>query len=218
MSNDRLSGLALIAGSAGMIITMALHPSGAVAAAQMEPMLRMSIAVHALGLACLPVLFLGAWGLSRRIACDNNLAAIGLVFYAFALLAVMNAAVANGLVIPGVLRQIVASAGAPQAIEGWRIISRYNFFVNQAYAQVFVAASSVAIVVWSASIWRTGQMARGLAIYGCFLGSVTLAALFSGHFPLDVHRFGIVVLAQAVWLIVAGADLCAAKNMSAAHL
>ena len=207
MTDDRLSGLALISGSSGIIITMSLHPTGHVAAAQVESMIHMLIAVHALALACVPVQFLGAWGLSRRVASPDRLAVAGLVLYALALLAVMNAAVADGLVTPNIFRQIVASAGMPAAIDSWRMISRYNFYGNQAYAQVFVAASSVAIVLWSASTWRRRKPTGGLGIYGCILGPVTLLALFSGHLNLDAHGFGIVVFGQAAWFIVAGALL-----------
>lgn len=213
MTDDRLSGLALILGSGGVIITMSLHPTGHVAAAEIEPMVRMLIVVHALALACLPVLFLGAWGLTRRVASPDRLAMAGQVLYTFALLAVMNAAVADGLVTPSLLRQIVASAGSPPAIDGWRMISRYNFYVNQAYAQVFVAASSVAIVLWSASTWRSGKLARGLGIYGCILGPATLLALFSGRLNLDAHGFGMVIFGQAAWFIVAGALLWRLDNL-----
>jgi hypothetical protein len=212
MTDDRMSGLALILGSGGTIITMSLHPTGHVAAAQVEPMIHMLIAVHALALACVPVMFLGAWGLSRRVASPDRLAVAGLVIYTFALLAVMNAAVADGLVTPSLLRQIVASAGSPLAIDGWKMMSRYNFYVNQAYAQVFVTASSIAIVLWSASIWRSRKLARGLGIYGCILGPVTLLALFSGHLNLDAHGFGIVIFGQAVWFLIVGAWLCRVAN------
>jgi hypothetical protein len=63
MTDDRLSGFALISASGGMIITMSLHPTGHIAASQVEPMIKALIAVHALALTCVPVLFLGAWGL-----------------------------------------------------------------------------------------------------------------------------------------------------------
>lgn len=212
MSNDRWSGLALIVGSVGMITTMALHPSGRTPAAEIEPMIRKIIAVHGLALACLPILFLGAWGLSRRIAGSDHLALSGVVVYAFGLLAIMNAGVANGLVFPVLLQRIADSTGSPQAVEAWRMIARYNFYVNQAYAQVFVAASSVAIFLWSASIWRSRELGRGLGIYGCLLGPVTLGALFSGHLNLDAHGFGIVVLGQAIWFMVAGKLLWGLKN------
>jgi hypothetical protein len=216
MTDDRLSGLALISGSCGMIITMSLHPTGHVAADQMEPMLRMLVAVHTLALACVPVVFLGAWGLSRRLASHHRLAMTGLVLYTFALLAVMNAAVADGLVTPSLFRQIAASAGSMPAIDGWRMMSRYNFYVNQAYAQVFVAAASVAIVLWSASIWHGRELARGLGIYGCILGLVTLLALFSGNLNLDAHGFGIVIFGQAGWFVIAGALLWRHENQGAA--
>jgi hypothetical protein len=204
MSNDRLSALALIAGSVGMIITMALHPSGHIPAADMVPMIRKIIVVHGLALACLPIMLLGTWGLSRRIAGQNHLALIAVVIYGFGLFAIMNAGVANGLVFPVLLQRIADSAGSPQAIDGWRMIARYNFYVNQAYAQVFVAASSVAIFLWSVSIWRSRKLARGLGIYGYLLGPVTLGALFSGHLNLNAHGFGIIVLGEAIWFMVAG--------------
>jgi hypothetical protein len=202
MTDNRLSGVALIAGSVGTIITMGLHPSGQIAPAQMDAMIRMLIGVHSLALACVPVLFLGAWGLTRRAADRLNMA--GLVLYTFALLAVANAAVADGLVTPNILRQMVASAGSVAAIDGWRMVSRYNFYVNQGYAQVFVAASSAALLLWSVAMFRQRDLSRGLGIYGCILGAVTLLALFSGRLRLDTHGFGAVAMGQAIWFIVAG--------------
>jgi len=130
-----------------------------------------------------------------------------LVFYAFALLEVANAAVADGLVTPGILRQMLASAGTPAAVDGWKMLSHYNFFVNQGYAQVFVASSSVAILLWSVAMLRKRDSSQGLAIYGCILGTVTLLALFSGHLRLDTHGFGAVALGQAIWFIIAGSLL-----------
>ncbi len=91
------------------------------------------------------------------MASPGHVAVAGLVLYTLALIAVVNAAVADGLITPSLLRQIVASAGSQSAIDGWSMMSRYNFYVNQAYAQVFVAASSVAIVLWSASIGAAGN-------------------------------------------------------------
>jgi hypothetical protein len=202
--SDQMSGWALISGSAGMIITMAFHPSGHITPDRMESMIRMLIAVHSLALACVPALFIGTLGLVRRFRSAHRLAVSGLVVYAFALVAVMNAAVADGLVTPRVLRQIVESAGAPAAMDTWRTISHYNFHVNQAYAQVFVAGSCVAIVLWSIAAWKSRELSRGFSIFGCVLGLLSLVAMFSGYLPLDVHHFGAVVLGQAVWFVNAG--------------
>lgn len=216
MTDNRLSSLALIAGSCGTIITMALHPRGHISAEQLGRTIRMIIIVHSFAMAWVPVQFLGGLGLSRRIDRSGRFGITGLVFYAFALVAITSAAVADGLVIPEVLRQIVGSAGSQAAIDNWRMLSRYTFYWNQGYAQVFVGASSMAILLWSVGIWRKGDFARGLAIYGCILPVVTVAAMFSCHLPLDAHRFGIVVLGQAIWFVVAGAQLWNAETSTVA--
>lgn len=215
MTDNQVSGLALIAGSVGSIITMSLHPSGHIAPEQMESMIRMLIGVHALALASVPVLFVGAWGLSRRGPGRDRLTMGALALYTFALLAVMNAAVADGLVTPNILRQMVASAGSPAAIDGWRMVSRYNFYVNQGYAEVFVVASSVAILLWSVAMVRNRFLSRGLGIYGCILGVAVLLVLFSGHLRLDTHGFGAVMFAQAAWFIIAGSLLWRSEEPAA---
>jgi len=132
MTDNRKSGLALIAGSLGMIITMAVHPHGAVAAAQVESMARNLTIVHSLALASLVVLFLGAFGLSHRLKSADRFDTIGLALFAFASIAVMNAAVMDGLVAPNIMRRIV-EAGASGG-ESWRVVFRYNFEVNQGFA------------------------------------------------------------------------------------
>ena len=150
---------------------------------------------------------LGAWGLSQRLVGTVRLEVVGLVFYGMALIAVMSSAVADGLVTPSVFRQIVESANSESAVNTWRMFSRYTFFLNQAYAQVFVAASSAAILAWSVAMWRSGRLSRGLGIYGCILSMATVAVLFSGYLRLDAHGFGAVVLGQAIWFVIAAALL-----------
>jgi hypothetical protein len=210
MTNDRRSGAALIAGSAGMIITMILHPTGKVGPEGIDAMVRMLVGVHALALASMPVVFLGAWGLSRRVASADRLAMMALVLYAFATVAVMNAAVFDGLVAPNLIRQIVfthdtATAGTS---EGWRLAFNYNSQLNQAFARVYAVASSMAILLWSVVIVRDRALARGVGIYGCVLGAITVAGVFSGRLNPDVHGFGLIIFGQALWFILSGASLC----------
>ena len=211
MTDDCKSGLALIAGSVASIITMSLHPTGhdIFVPGRFHAVAQMAVAVHALALLSLPVMFLGACGLSLRLAAPNRLAWAGLVIYAFALLAVMNAAVASGLIAPGLARRILDAA--PAGSEGWDIVFHYNFELNQAFALVFVVASSAAILLWSSAILRDGQLARGVGTYGCILGPISLLAVLSGHLQLGVHGFGLVVVGQALWFIPAGVSLCRSK-------
>ena len=90
----------------------------------------------------------------------------------------------------------------------------HNGLLNQAFARVLVVASSISILLWSATIARSRALALGMGVYGLFLGPATVLAVVSGHLSLDVHGFGLVVLGQAVWFIGVGVLLCRAETPS----
>ena len=205
--NVRVSGLALIAGSVIVMVTLILHGTerGLLDPAQLELVVRKMTIVHSLALVSLPLWFLGACGLSRRVAPNNGLGIAGLVVYGFALAGLMNAVVIDGLVTPGLARAIV-SATSEQAM-GWKIALNHNAFLDQAFMGVFLAASSVAIAVWSAAIVGSGSFARVLGIFGCSLGTGTLVAKFTGLLQRYPHLFFIVLIGQAIWLSVVGLQL-----------
>jgi len=212
MLDARKSGTALIAGSAAMVITMAIHPRGlASTPEEAEAVARMLIAVHSLALAAVPVLFLGAWGLSRRLDAPDRTAMAALVIFAFGAIAVTNAAVFDGLVTPSLIRRIVFAA--PDKKDGWQVAMRYNFELNQAYARLYAVASALAILLWSAVIVRKGQLSRAVGIYGCILGPVIVAGIGSGLLAPNVHGFGALIVAQAAWFVVVGAQLCGEKQV-----
>jgi hypothetical protein len=171
MNDDRLGAIALIAGAAGGLVTMLLHPTGRdlFAPGHLAPAAFLAASVHALAIASMPVSFLGALALSRRVESPLRLAVAALVVYAFALAAAMMAAIVSGFVGPGLAREM--------------------------------------IVLWSASILKSRSLAPGVAIYGLLVGPAIVLAVLSGHLRLNVHGFGLVVLAQAVWFVVAGARL-----------
>jgi hypothetical protein len=210
MTDDRKSGLALIAGSTGLIITMALHPVGhdLLVPGQFDRIARLVVVVHTLALVCIPVMFLGALGLSRRLASPDRLSLCAVVAYGFACVAAINAAAVSGLVAPGIARQMAAADPAGGTAKVWSVLFTYSGSLNQAFALVFVVASSAALALWSAGILRNAIFARGLGVYGCILGSLTVVAVLSGHLRLNVHGFGLVVLGQAIWFVLAGILLC----------
>jgi hypothetical protein len=65
MTDDRKSGIALIAGSLGGVLTMAIHPTGAASltADQVAHLAVASAAAHSLAMVSFVVLFLGGCGL-----------------------------------------------------------------------------------------------------------------------------------------------------------
>ena len=207
MSSDRASAIALIAGSAGLIIALGLHPSGRglFDPEHYESAARELIAVHSLALACLPVLFFGALGLSRAMHPDDRFGLGAVVLYGFAMAGVMSAITFDGLVSPGLAGQINTSTGTVG--QGWRIAFNYNSMIDQAFMRLFLVASLAAIILWSFSFVRSKQFSRGLAIYGGILGTAGLTALFAGWMNRSPHLFGAAILGEAIWFVGAGVRL-----------
>jgi len=155
------------------------------------------------------VLVLGACGLTRRLAGPDRLAFSGLVFYAFAAVAILIAAAVSGFIVPSIMRHMMrdAAAAAPQ----WHIAIDSIFQINQAFARLFTVAASIAMALWSASALRHGGLGRGIAIYGCIAAPLLVLAICSGHLPLNVHGMAIVAVAQAIWFIGVGSQLVSDK-------
>jgi len=204
MNDDRMGGIALIAGTAGMLVIMALHPTGRelFTPGQLEQTIRMSQSVHTLAIACLPIHWLGALALSRWLASSSRLEVAALVVYTLSSLAALMAAVPSGFLAPGIAR-VMLRAQVP-ATEAWRAIFDYNGRINQAYARIWIVALSAAVVLWSVVFMRRPRVARAIGIYGVLIGAVVALAVGIGHLRLDVHGAGIAVLAQAAWFFAAG--------------
>ena len=190
MTRERLGGWCLIAAAVMSLVTMAFHPSDATRPA-------LGIAVHVLALFGVPLNLFGAWAVTRRLVQHGAVAELALAFQAMAAVAALGAATASGLIAPELV------SAAPDA----DTMARFNYELNQAFAKVLVAASSVAIGIWSLQILRTRTFPRGIGVFGCVASVVALLTLFSGYLSMDVHGFGAVVLGQGVWLILIGLQM-----------
>ena len=214
----RLSGWALIAGSVGILVTLVLHPNerGLFDPSQIESVRRTTIIVHSMALFALPLLFMGALGLSRRIGWDSASAVAALIVYAFALGAMMNAIVVDGLVTPGLAR-VIANATPDKAAE-WNIALKHNGFLDAAFMNVSLMASSLAIVLWSVAIVRTGAAARVIGILGFLLSAGTIIALVTGLLSRTLHLFLLVLVGQAIWFLSNGVQLCRSNETEPSHI
>lgn len=204
MKDNRLGGIALIIGAVSGMITMSLHPvAGAhpITPEQFEKLAMLLIGVHVLAIAGIPFSFLGALALTRRLDSPGRMAVTGLVIYGLGLVAVMIAPAMSGLVGTEVIRKMIAH-GAES--EQWRTLMEYNFLINQAFAKIFVVASCSAIALWSFMIVKNRAFSIAIGIYGLLLGPVLVIAMMTGGLSLDVHDFGLIIFAQAIWLIAAG--------------
>ena len=204
MTEERSGGIALILGSIGGIVTMALHPTGhdLLAPGAFDSVSRLNVGVHALAIASIPVSFFGALALARRVATPDRLSIGALVVYGYAAVAVLVAAAASGFVAPSLARGMLDASET--ARERAHALLDYNADLNQAFAKVFTFGSSAAIGLWSIAILRTRALASGIGVYGLVLGPGTIVALLSGHLKLNVHGMGLAMLGQAIWFVAVG--------------
>lgn len=125
----------------------------------------------------------------------------------------MIAPAISGLIGTEILRHIIA--GGLES-EQWRILIKYNFLINQAFAKIFVVASCSAVALWSFTIVKSRAFPVAIGIYGLLLGPVIVITLISAALSLDAHGFGLVIFSQAIWFIVAGILLLRSKETSGA--
>jgi hypothetical protein len=207
MTDDRKSGIALIAGSLGGILTMAIHPTGAASltADQVAHLAVASAAAHSLAMVSFVVLFLGGGGLARSIGAPDRIAFSAIVTYGFACVAVFIATAVSGFIVPSIMRHMILDV--PATAQQWRIVIDGIFQINQAFTRIYSVAASLAIILWSVSALRNGGLGRGVATYGCVIAPLIIVGIVIGHLRLNVHAMAMVVSGQAIWSVIVGAQL-----------
>jgi hypothetical protein len=157
-----------------------------------------------------PFALFGFLGLGRWLGFRRNTVSAAFLLYALASVAVVSAALVNGIVAPALFQMMSRAEAAERPIH--HAILAYNSLLNQAYAIFHVVASSVAMIFFSVSLPRNPSPAPAAKVLGIVLGAVTVALLLSGHLTLDVHGFGLVVLTQSVWIGLVAAVLLRAPD------
>lgn len=207
MTDDRKAGIALIAGSLGGIFTMAIHPTGPLSLTTADQIAHMSLVsgvAHSLALFSVLLLFLGACGLTRRLAAADRISFAAIVVYGFACVAVMIAGAVSGFVVPGIMKHMIRDV--PAAMHEWQIVIVGIFQINQACSSIFSVGASIAIILWCVSALRSGGLGRGVAIYGCVVAPLIILGI--GHLRLDVHGMTVIMVGLVIWYILVGWQLC----------
>ena len=196
-----------MAGSLGLIVTMAIHPTSAasLSAYQLAHLSTLSGIAHSLAMVSVLVLFLGACGLAQRTAAADRFSFAGIVTFGFACVAVIIAAAVSGFVVPSIMNRM--SGDVPEAAHQWRIVIYGIFQINQAFAAIYSVGISLAIILWSISALRNGGLGRGMAIYGCVIAPLIIVGIAARHVRFDVHGMMAVGLGQVVWFMIAGYQL-----------
>lgn len=201
MTTNGKASLAVILGSLAGLVTMGLHPTGSEIAANIAGGGHGALnrVVHSLALLGQPLILMGALALTLRFTAQRALAVAAYIVFAWASVAIMMATTASGFIATGLLEAGVDQQGTARDVV--KNALHYTGLLNQAFAKVYIAFSSLAIVLWSAAMIRESNFSRGLAGYGIISGTVFLAGILSGYLGITIHGFGSVVLGQGVWLI-----------------
>ena len=82
--------------------------------------------------------------------------------------AVMVAAVINGLIGPVLTRKILEADEPTQKL--LHLILLNNYLLNQGLTKVYVAATAFAVMAWSVYLWSKGKLMKAAAVIGFIVG------------------------------------------------
>ncbi len=218
MNDTQAGGTLLVAGNLVGIIVMVLHPvagHGLLPPAQMAHLALLDRIVHGVAIAGVAMTFLGLLALTQRLAAGSRLPLAAMVAYGFAAVAILSAACMSGFVAADILSRMVE--GDPK-LESRHMLLDYTFRLNQGFSAIYTVGVCAAVVLWSLAALKNRRLPFVLGVYGIIIGLALPAALFAGALTLDVHGFGLVVLAQAVWFVGAGFALRRADETAGVSL
>ncbi|MBS1663421.1 MAG: hypothetical protein JST68_20430 [Bacteroidetes bacterium] len=201
---QKQAGIALIAFTILLVLTMVLHPVGG----NVERLIRLSgmiIAVHSLAIFSLPFGGLGFWGLTRQLGKDQFLPLLAFIMACFGLVAAMLAASANGLIMPFFLQRY--RDADPAMLDSIQPVLRYSFMINLAFDYVYTIAFSLAIGCWSVTILRTKLLASWLGWLGLAQVAAAIVTLAMGVAVNHLMGFRLFVTTVVIWLVFVGLDL-----------
>lgn len=206
MKRDTASGFLVIGGTLFTLLALMRHPTGLLSAGDdFASVARLAVWVHAIAIAMSVVVFLGLFGLNRRLAATPDLATAALVSYGFAVVTVTVAAAVSGFVGTAVAERYLAADEATRQL--LHQVFHYNGMINQAFAKMSFVGSAVAIVLWSVAILRSGALGRAVGFVGLVVGGATLVGVLIGPVHLGLHTVLLYYLGQGAWLVWIGVEL-----------
>jgi hypothetical protein len=209
-ARDVPSGVVIALGSVLAVVGMSHHPSvhsheTREMFAQAVEIATLNRTVHGGLMAVIVLLLFGFTGFAQRLGLHRPLARLGLVSYAVGSLALIGAAIVNGLVFTAIAERYAERS--LEEMEAARAVLVWNWEVNQALDITGVLCWSAAVLGWSLALLRQVGAWRWIGAAGTVLGLAGAGAFLSGRLAFDVHGFGLYVLAQSLWSLTVGLRL-----------
>lgn len=195
----KAAGFCLLAGAVLATLTMAMHPVGGTLA-EIAKRKDSFMFTHAVAIISIPFIAFGFWGLTVALATRNRISWLSFSIGCFGLVAVMIAGTVNGFVLPSFASRYSESM-ADQAI--LRAVRDYGWMIGKSMDYIFITAISLAMIIWSCIIIRTGQLSKWLGYYGLLVVMVTATGLLLNFNFSSAWGFGIFIFGLVSWKILA---------------
>lgn len=202
------TGASLILGSLLIVLTMVLHPSGG-NIQQIIITSKVITSTHILAICCLPFIFFGFYGLTKRIIDKYHISMLAFIIINLGLIAALFAALFNGLVLPYFLNTY--SKKLPENLTVLRPISNFSFAINTALDYVFICALVCAMFVYSTQIIRLKTKYKWIGVLGISITTLTLLGLFNNFIFTSLFGFRIFTFSIAIWIFSVGLFLLKSK-------
>ena len=192
-SGDRIAGGAMLAGVAITLLAMAHHPTSA-HAGPIGPV------VHAAMIAVVSTTTFAFAHFSRRRGLGRPAVLAGLVAYAVALFGHVGAATISGFIVPALAGHGGGAISHDLFLFAWES--------NQALANLGVAFTSAAFLLWSLDfLGRGGAEPRLIGLAGLLAAVVPAVLIAGGWMTLDVRGAFIAYAVHGAWIALVGLHL-----------
>jgi len=193
-----MTSVALMGGALAAMATMALHPISA-PVDRVDDWATFNAAVHVLGLISAWLLIVGYSRFTMSIRATRPSADLALVAFAIGMAVSVLPATRNGLLAATVARQVAAHTST--APDVWAALAKFNFMVDEAFVQVYIAGTALGILFWSIGFLSLRRAWLALGLSGLLVSGASLLALCFGHLRSNVHDVGLFAFASALWTI-----------------
>jgi len=202
------SGISLITGSLLIIATMGLHPAGG----SIEYIIKITKSImftHALAIFSLPILFFGFYGLTSKLLDKWKFAKLALCIMGLGLIAAMFAALINGLTLPHFLGKY--ENNITENVDTLKLIINYGFAINKPLDYIFIAATCIAITIYSLLIVSSSKLPKWIGYVGVSLIIFAITGLLTGFVFTNLIGFQLFIFGIATWFLAIGVLLIKSK-------
>lgn len=207
LPSGKVAGAALVLASLIATVAVAHHPSvsrahdAADVLAKILAVRAADQAVHAAAIAAVIGLLFGFVVFVLRRGLRDSTALAALVSYSIGTVAVVGAGSIDGFIIPALAARYAAASHGEIAV-ALQLITVCAIAV-QTLTKIWLVATSVAVIVWSARIVRGTRTLRAVALLG-FVSSMLVIAGTVLVANFNPHSLGLIVLVQTLWSIAIG--------------